>query len=80
MANPRPRFLPLAALADQLKAGRPIMLMPSFTPLQPPDPALGLVMVARLHPMAAPGLLRLDLDGDCGLLLVEQRTGSRRNG
>ncbi|MFZ4381317.1 MAG: hypothetical protein ACOYO0_05035 [Sandarakinorhabdus sp.] len=80
MPNPIPCLLPLSALADQLNAGRPVLLIPAFAALQPPDPALSVVMVNRLHLMAAPGLLRLDLNADCGLLLVEDRRGGRRNG
>jgi hypothetical protein len=74
--------LRLSKLAAQLNAGRPVMLilMPSFTPPQMPDPTHGVVLVSRVHPMAASGLLRLDLDADCGLLLVEDRPGGRRNG
>lgn len=56
-----------------------MLLLPVFAPLQAPDPIRGLVMVSRLHAMAAPGLLRLDLDGDCGLLLVEERHNGLHN-
>ena len=80
MPNPLACLLPLKALADQLNAGRPVLLIPGCAPLQPPDQALSVVLVTRVHPISAPGLLRHDLDGDCGVLLVEERTGSPRNG
>lgn len=80
MPNLVPSLLPLSALVQQLNAGRPVLLMPGFGALQPPDPALSVVVVNRLHTMTLPGLLRLDLDADSGLLLVEDRRGGRRNG
>lgn len=74
--------LRLSNLAAQLNAGKPVMLilMPLFTPPQMPDPVHGVVLVSRVHPLTMPGTLRLDLDANCGLLLVEDRRGGRRNG
>ncbi|MFZ4382656.1 MAG: hypothetical protein ACOYO0_11915 [Sandarakinorhabdus sp.] len=79
---PNISLLRLNNLAAQLNAGRPVMLMlaPSFMPLQKPDLVHGLISVSRVHPLTIPGILRLDFEEDCGLLLVEDRRGSRRNG
>jgi hypothetical protein len=75
-------LLRLTNLQAQLNAGRPVMLVlvPSVAPLQAPDPFHGVVMISRVHPLTECGLLRLDMDADCGLLLVEHRPNGRRNG
>lgn len=80
MIDPKVRRISLSMLAGELNSGRPVMLVPLYCPLQPPGSELVLVPIKGVHPGLEPALLRLNVCGDSGLLLVEDRRGGSHHG